>query len=224
MGARSLSTAPSSFEEEFDRDSESGSEELCINVSPFTARIEFGTTPGTKPRKHTLAPGGRLYVQNGYALPHKSASGGMVRATIEAMTDREAWPGERGQDKDGKLVWVTKPGPTLPMVVHESRADEIRARWAAALAKREAEQAAPLRMTLERADGTQVQVQADIVTPRAPEARRGVVDEEDQTAGGDDPPPAPEHDDLIEPVVILPPVDPVIPTRAEAKAARKGHQ
>lgn len=220
-------------DDEFDAASEERSEVRCINVSPYTARIEIATVPGSKPRRHRLDPGQGVYLQHGYTVTFIGAGGRDVRPTIESLTEREAWPGRRDHDKDGKLVWLVKPGPRLPMVVAEDRAADVKAQWDAALRQREENQSAPLRLTLQRQDGQDVEVEADIA-PRRPKAKaRPIVDDEDQSGGPVDEPP-PEHDDPIEPdpdpgvepaeepePVELPeiPSDPV-PTRASARNRR----
>lgn len=189
-------------------DFESQPEIRCINVSPFTCKLEIGTVPGSRPRRHKLEPGAGVYLQAGYAEPYLTEVGKTVRPIVESLTEREAWPGVRDYDKDDKLVWIRKPGPRLPMVVAESRAAEVKAQWDAALAQRDAADTAPLRMTLQRADGSSVEVQADIERPRA--ARPvPMEDAEDQAAIGHDEPP-PDHDDPLAPV-LLPVAEPEAP-------------
>lgn len=179
-------------EDEFDRDAEANTEQRVVNVSPFPARIEIATNPGTKPRRFKLMPGGSMFLQQGYCVPFMSVTQREVAAWIETHTEREAWPGVRMFDaNNNKWVWKIPPGPRLPMVVHEDRADEFKERWARAMTDKAEAQTAPLRLTLQRQDGIPVDVEAT-VEPPVPLRRAAPpppVDEEDQTAGGDEPPP-----------------------------------
>ena len=228
MGPRT--TQQRSAVDDWDIDAEESSEERCVNISPYVARLEFATVPGSKPRRHVVPPCGGLYVQRGYARPYTGSAGKEMPPTIFSLSEIEAWPGRREPDKDGKLVWVVQPGPRLPMVVPESEAKVWQKRWDTALAAKAEADKAPLRLTLQRTDGTEVQVQAEIAKPAPAAARRAVEDDEDQMAGGDEPPP--EHDDPIPgddaAPVQLPPAaapavpPPAIPTRAEAKGRRGG--
>lgn len=214
-------------DEDFDNEAEEQSEVRCINVSPFTARISIGTVAGSKPRRHRLEPGQGVYLQHGYTVEFVGSGGQPVRPTIESLTEREAWPGVRDYDKDNKIVWLTRPGPRLPMVVAEPRAREVKAQWEAAMKRHDEVQAGPLRLTLQRQDGVDVEVQADI-TPAPKRARPApVVDDEDQVGGPIDEPP-PDHDDPIDPepgegevfieLPVPPPTGDVVPTRAAARS------
>lgn len=203
MGPRSVGRTAEEIA--FDEEAEEQSEVRCINVSPFPARFEIATVPGSKPRRHKLSPGGSVYLQHGYTVPFLGASRKIVQPTIESLTEREAWPGKRGPDSDGKIVWQVKPGPRLPMVVSEDRAASVKAQWDAAMASKDEALNAPLRMTLQRADGTQVQVDAEIAPSPVPLRGRKpvpVVDEEDQEGELDEPPP--DIDDPIAPGEVAP--------------------
>lgn len=169
-------------------------ERQVVNVSPFVAKFKIGTMPGTRARQHELKPGETLWLQAGYCDDFVGESLRPVRATIESLTERHAWEGRNAWDKDGKPYWAVKPGPQLPMVVEISKADEYRAKWRAAMVQKAAADNAPLVMTLQRQDGTDVQVQAEISpTPRA--AKPSVVNgiEQDTPHVMDEPPP---DDDL----------------------------
>lgn len=186
-------------------------ERQVINVSPFVAKFKIGTMPGTRARQHELKPGETLWLQAGYCDSFIGESLRPVRATIESLTERHAWEGRNAWDKDGKPYWAVKPGPQLPMVVEISKADEYRAKWRAAMVQKAAADNAPLVMTLQRQDGTDVQVQAEISpTPRA--AKPVVVGgiEQDTPHVIEEPPP---DDDLpmatsAAPAVPQPPVIP----------------
>ncbi len=169
-------------------------ERQVVNVSPFVAKFKIGTMPGTRARAHELKPGETLWLQAGYCDDFVGESLRPVRATIESLTERHAWEGRNAWDKDGKPYWAVKPGPQLPMVVEVSKADEYRAKWRAAMTQKEAADKAPLVMTLQRQDGTDVQVQAEISpTPRV--VKPAVVDgiEQDTPHVIEEPPP---DDDL----------------------------
>ncbi len=196
--------------QETDDDREAGmqQERQVVNVSPFVARFEIGTMPGTRSRRHELKPGETMYLQAGYCDSFIGESLRPVRATIESLTERHAWEGRNAWDKDGKPYWAVKPGPQLPMVVEVSKADEFCGKWRAAMAQKEAADKAPLRMTLQRQDGTDVEVEAEIApAPRA--ARPAVVDGIEQDAPHViEPPP---DDDLPVASAAAPPAQPQPP-------------
>lgn len=175
--------------EDFDRDAAQLSEARCINVSPFTARIEIGTTPGSPPRRHKIGPGQSMHLPIGYCSEFTGSGRQPVRATIESLTEREVYP----------------KGPRLPMVVHEERAAEIAAKWREAL---DSAQKKPdlVEVSIPTADGAEP-IKTMIAPPsNAPdastiEALRAALppgpDEEDQSGGPVDEPP-PDHNDPIE--------------------------
>lgn len=152
-------------QESNDRDAGEQQERQVINVSPFVAKFQIGTMPGTRARRHELKPGEAMWLQAGYCDPFIGESLRPVRATIESLTERHAWEGKNAWDKDGKPYWAVKPGPQLPMVVEVGKADEYRAKWRDAMTQKEQADKAPLRMTLQRQDGTDVQVEAEIAPP-----------------------------------------------------------
>lgn len=193
-----------------DRDRDAGlqQERQVVNVSPFVARFEIGTMPGTRSRRHELKPGETLWLQAGYCDSFVGESLRPVRATIESLTERHAWEGRNAWDKDGKPYWAVKPGPQLPMVVEVSKADEYRAKWRAAMAAKDEADKAPLRMTLQRQDGTDVEVQAEI-QPAPRVSRPPVVGGIEQDAPHliEEPPP----DDDLPVMASAPPVQPQPP-------------
>jgi hypothetical protein len=152
-------------QESNERDAGEQQERQVVNVSPFVAKFQIGTMPGTRARRHELKPGEAMWLQAGYCDPFIGESLRPVRPTIESLTERHAWEGRNAWDKDGKPYWAVKPGPQLPMVVEVGKADEYRARWRDAMTQKEAADKAPLRMTLQRQDGTDVQVEAEIAPP-----------------------------------------------------------
>lgn len=184
---RSLSRS----QEQFDRDAEMMSEARVMNVSPHVSRFEIATTPGAQPRRYKLQPGDSVHLQVGYTQAFTGAGRQPVRAPIEALTEREVWP----------------RGPTLPMVVHESRAAEMRARWAELVA-RGAEPPKPVDVMLPSADGGEpikMTVQpAAASTPAQAAASAGrlpaINDDEDQDGPLDEPPP--DHNEPLEPVTL----------------------
>ena len=186
-------------DDEWDAEAEQQSEIVCVNVSPYVARFKVGTVPGSKPRFITVRPDGRISLQAGYCMPFLSPSRKEVQPTVESLSSIEAWPGKRIQDKDGKWVWEVQPGPVLPMVCSEERADMWRARWEQAMAQREAAAKAPLVLNLTAADGRTVPVQA--MVPQMPRRPVQPVDEEDMSANLEDDPP-PDLDAPIEPVTV----------------------
>jgi hypothetical protein len=152
-------------------------EAFVVNVSPFTARFEIGTTPGNDPRFYTLKPGEGVHVQHGYAHEFLGASRQPVRPIIESLTERQAYPG----------------GPSLPMVVINTKADEAKAAWDAAM-KRANQAPASIKVSIPRADGGDP-VEMHLQPEHVPMRGKPVVDDdEDQDAGPIDEPP-PEHNE-----------------------------
>lgn len=195
MGMRTLSR----YEEEFDRDAEQNSEARVINVSPLPARFEIATTPGAKPRRYKLEPGQSMHLQAGYTRAFQGAGRQPVRATIEALTEREAFP----------------RGPALPQVVHEDRAREIGRAWEAAMVRAKAPPA-PQKVMLPSADGgdpIEMTVQpAGYSAEPVPMRGAPIEDDEDQAGDLDEPPP--DHNDP-DPSEI-----PTIPSAAETANAK----
>lgn len=180
--------AAQDYGDEFDRDAEEQSEALVVNVSPWPARFEIATVPGSKPRRYKLESGKSVSLQLGYTTSFIGASRQPVRPTIESLTEIEVYP----------------RGPKLPMVVHIDRASEMRAKWEHELAKG-AKPPEPMKVSLPSADGGEPLEM--LVTPAgAPMAHREVPkmapmdDVEDQDGPIDDPPP--DHNDPIEPVTL----------------------
>lgn len=182
-------------------------ERQVVNVSPFVAKFQIGTMPGTRARRHELKPGETMWLQAGYCDSFIGESLRPVRATIESLTERHAWEGRNAWDKDGKPYWAVKPGPQLPMVVEVSKADEYRAKWRAAMAAKDEADKAPLRMTLQRQDGTDVEVQAEIAPARTsrPVVVAGI--EQDTPHVIEEPPP----DDDLPVMTSAPPAQPQPP-------------
>ncbi len=185
----------SRYDDDFDRDAAMMSEARVVNVSPHIARFIIATTPGAAPRRYKLAPGESVHIQVGYTKAFVGAGRQPVRATIESLTEREAWP----------------KGPTLPCVVHEERAAEMAERWRTTLA-RGAEPPKPIDVMLPSADGgepVKMTVQpAAVATPMQAQAAAAKVppipafdDDEDQMGGQLDEPP-PDHNEPLEPVEV----------------------
>lgn len=162
--ASARSNARTESERDFDRDSEGG-HVTVVNVSPFPARFEIGTMPGTPPRKIKLEPGEQTQIQRGYAIPTISINRQPQAATIEALTAREAWPGQRSI-KAGLETWHRMPGPQIPMVVHVDRATDVKAQWDEAMFRKLDQETAPPRIVMQRSDGTQFEVEATIEPAR----------------------------------------------------------
>lgn len=187
----------SRYSEDFDRDAAMTSEARVVNVSPHTARFEIATTPGAQPRRYKLASGDSVHIQSGYTHSFTGAGRQPVRATIESLTEMQVWRG----------------GPTLPMVVHESRAAEMRGRWMEMLAKG-AEPPKPIDVMLPSADGGEpikMTVQPSAPVAPQPTTRAPIVDDDEDQAGALDEPP-PDHNEPLEAVAV--------PSVAESK--RKG--
>lgn len=177
----------SKYNDDFDRDAAMQSEARVVNVSPHVARFMIATTAGSQPRKYRLQPGESVHIQVGYTHSFTGAGRQPVRATIESLTEMQVFAG----------------GFTLPMVVHESKADEYRARWAEALAKG-AEKPKAIDVMLPAADGGEpikFTVQPAAAAPALVPQRPVMSDDEDQAEGPLDEPP-PDHNDPIEPVEV----------------------
>lgn len=238
MGQARTNHRRSDEDRDFDRRARAQSEARVINVSPYVARWQIATQPGSEPRFYKLEPGESVHLQFGYTVEGRGAGREPVRPTIEALTEREAWAGERVEGDDNKFVWITKPGPRLPMVCSMARAEELpdgrpgfAQQWREALGKRAKDKKAPLKMTLRRSDGGQVDVEAEIDAEPGEDEGRGdgrPEDVEDLEAGAHDEPP-PAHDDPIgsdgggEPLeaVELPRATAEIPPRARRGPAGK---
>ena len=194
-------------QEEFDRDAAMMSESRGGNVSPWTSRFEIATTPGAPPRRYKLEPGQSVHLQLGYTQGFTGAGRQPVRAPIESLTEREVWP----------------KGPTLPQVVHEDKATEMRQRWLDKLAKG-AEPPKPVDVMLPSADGGEpikmtVSPSAAAIPPaQAAAVAKQIVDDDEDQAGGQLDEPPPDHNDPIEDVVVpsAAPSAPV-PTRGKSK-------
>lgn len=176
-------------QEAFDRDAEAMSEVLVINVSPYEARFEIASTPGTKPRRYKLDPGRTVHLQSGYCEEFIGASRQPVRATIESLTEIEVFP----------------RGPRLPMVVRTEKAHEMRDKWERALAKADAAPA-PIKVMMAASDGGEpvemtVQPSPQAHAPRPPMAPMASLDDDEDQAGPLDEPP-PDHNEPLEPVTL----------------------
>lgn len=178
--------------DEFDRDAAMQSEARVVNVSPHIARFVVATTPGSQPRRYKLQPGESVHLQSGYTAEFQGAGRQPVRATIESLTERQVW----------------NNGPTLPMVVHESKAGQMRDRWEELLAKGAAPPK-PIDVMLPSADGGEpikMTVQpAPAVSPVSAQAAVSGLpafdDDEDQLNGPIDEPP-PDHNEPLEAVTL----------------------
>lgn len=199
-GMRTLSR----YEDEFDRDAEQNSEARVVNVSPYVARFEIATTPGAKPRRYKLSPGQSMHLQAGYTRAFQGAGRQPVRATIEALTEREAFA----------------RGPALPQVVHEERAREIGDAWDAAIAKGKAPPA-PQKVMLPSADGgdpIEMTVQpAGYGAEPVPMRVAPLEDIEDQDGPLDEPPPDHNEPEDIPTIPAAQPSAPVVPTKSKGR-------
>lgn len=210
--------------DEFEIEAQSNREMNVLNVSPYRARIEIATVPGTRPRRFMLEPGESMYLQHGYCVPFLTATRKEAPPWIETHTEIEAWPGERYYDaNDSKYKWRVSPGPRLPQVVSEDRARAVAVQWEQALAQRDRDATAPLKLRFERTDGTKVEVEADV----DPVPMRGraaaappVIDEEDQSAPGNDEPP-PDDDTPPEPEIPVVSASGAVTTAAPDKPERR---
>lgn len=202
MGIRTAS--PNADELEFDRIARLKGDVTCINVSPFTARIEIATQPGSAPRYVRVDPGQSTNIPHGYTIETPGAGRYPVPPAIESLTMREAWPAGRRMMDGRDNPFMSPAGPRLPMVVAEDRAATVKAQWDAALANKADVVNAPLKMTLTRNDGSRVEVDAEIVDA-APVKRAPDPDSMTVAIPDDDP-------DNLPPAVI--PTTAPIPTGA----------
>jgi hypothetical protein len=163
---------------EFDRAAREGGDVRVVNVSPFDARFEIATVPGSPPRMIRLKPGESTLLQRGYTVETQSMASKNYKLppAIEVNTMREAWPGKRSI-KSGVETWHVQPGPRLPMVVSEFRAAEVKAQWEAAMMERSEAERAPMRLVMQRTDGTAVEVEAAVESVPAPRAKAGPVED-----------------------------------------------
>jgi len=205
-----MQTQRSNNEIEFDRAAVEGGDVRVINVSPFDARFEIATVPGSPARMIKLRPGESTLLQRGYTISTQSmaSKNHKIDPVIEQLTTREAWQGQRSI-KAGIETWHVLPGPRLPMVVGEHKADTVKAQWAAALAQQAAAEHAPMRLVMQRTDGSHVEVEATVEPAPAPRKAAPADDGGVQQIPDDDPEDAPP---------TLPPSTPV-PAKPEIKRA-----
>lgn len=194
----------------------------CVNVSDRVAQFEIPSAPGTPAQQFLVQPNQVVSIPHGYAIEFMSTANKLMPPTIESITGIEVWPGKRGKDKTGQIVWITMPGRVLPQVVPVTRADMWRGKWQEELAARDARTAQPMRLTLQRDDGTEVEVEAEVKPVPKPKPMPGAFASGSPPADGED-------DDMDE--VVLPSADAAQatpatggnapPTRAEAKERAK---
>lgn len=185
--------------DDFDRDAAANSETRVVNVSPFTARFEVAGTPGSPPRRYTLAPGASVHLPSGYCFDFQGAGRQPVRATIKSLTEREVFPG----------------GRPLPMVVHENEARDYAEQWRAEQARANLPPP-PVDVMLPNANGGEpIKMTVQPAAPAAAMRQQPVpdYDDEDQDGPMDEPPP--DHNDPL-PVVTTPAA-----TDAKGKAKSK---
>lgn len=199
---------------EFDRAAREGGDVRVFNVSPFDARIETATGPGSPARMIKLSPGESTLMQRGYTVETQSMASKNFKLppAIEVNTMREAWPGRR-TIKAGIETWHVAPGPRLPMVVSELRAAEVKALWDAAMAERADAERAPMRLVMQRTDGTAVEVEAAVESVPAPRAKAGPVEDTGVVQIPDDDP-----EDMPMPTLPASP-QPAAPAKPEIKKA-----
>jgi hypothetical protein len=193
-----MTTHRSTSDIEFDRAAREGGDVRVVNVSPFEARFEIATVAGSPPRMILLKPGESTLIQRGYTTETQSMASKhyTLPPAIEVNTTREAWPGKR-TIKSGVETWHVQPGPQLPMVVAESRAKAVKAQWDEAMAQRAEAERAPMRLVMQRTDGTAVEVEAaveNVPAPREKSADDGVMqipDDDPDDAPATLPPAAP---------------------------------
>lgn len=192
----------------------------CVNVSDRVAQFEIPSAPGTPPQRFSVKPNDVVSIPHGYGIEFMSAANKLMPPTIESITGIEVWAGKRGKDKLGQVVWITMPGKVLPQVVPTARADMWREKWQEELAARDARTAAPMRLTLQRDDGTEVEVEADVKSTPKAKPMPGAFLSGSPPADGDD-----DMDEVVLPSAestpaaaagLAPP-----PTRAEAKERAK---
>lgn len=173
MQGRTLGT----YDEDFDRDAAEQSEVRVVNVTDEVVRFQIDQAPGSKPRRYKLQPHGNgsdsgVHIARNYTIETKGVGRGMIMPTIEAITEREVYPG----------------GPRLPMVCSVERADRFRAKWIEALANRG--KAKLPRIVLQDAEGNKHEAELAVPgTPAPAMARKApapVEDVEDQGGGAID--------------------------------------
>lgn len=135
------STVETSHFDDFDRDAQEQSEARIVNVSDETVRLEIAQQPGSKPRRYTLTPWGSreasVRIQAGYTKPFSGAGRGMVTPTIETLTEREMLaevPATMGPN--GIVLDPGRRAVRLPLVVHEDKAEDARAKYVSAMRRR----------------------------------------------------------------------------------------
>jgi hypothetical protein len=212
MKGRTLGT----YDEDFDRDAAEQSEVRVINVTDEVVRFQIDQAPGSKPRRYRLQPYGTpgsdagTHIPRNYTIETKGVGRAMIRPTIEALTEREVYPG----------------GPRLPMVVSEEngRAEDFRRKWQTALADKG--KAKLPRIVLTGTEGERVEAELSMPS-RAPAAAAAPAereDVEDQTGGRVDVDPDLDPDNTPDPGDDLPiagrvPTEQIAtPPRARARA------
>ena len=153
-----MSLSEGAYGLEQDDDPTSYSESVVVNVTDEDVVFRIAQTPGVKPRRYTLArhgrPGDRVSIQTGYTQPYKGAGRGMVDPIIDRLTMRH----------------VFHDGPRLPMVVHEEKAAEYRAKWVAALqAKASKDSSKPVTIAVQVDAVTRAPISAKVKPAPEPE-------------------------------------------------------
>jgi hypothetical protein len=186
--------------EQFDLDAQEQSEARVVNISDEVVRLEIAQQAGSKPRRYALGPYGSgnesISIQIGYTQPFRGAGRGLVQATIETLTEREVIteiPPTIGSN--GTVIDHGRRPVRISLVVHEDRAEEMRARYVEALAKL-GQKAKTVKSAATH--------QAWSTPPESRQTRKAeapIEDLEDQGSGAlDEPPP----DDDLPPAVIAP--------------------
>lgn len=195
--------------DDFDRDAEVQSEAEVVNISNDVQRFEIATQAGSKPRRYRLEPFGKqgdsIHVQAGYTAPYKGAGIGMVRPTIEAMSEVEIIAEIAPTSTN-----PGRPALRLPVIVARSGARRARAQYLDALAKaKDMSSDSMPTLVLQTEHGTPVRAKVQ----RAPAPP--VEDVEDfSTTPLDEPPP----EDDMPPVAIGP--DVTAPAATEGKGSK----
>ena len=180
-------------------------ESTVVNVTDDVVIFIIATQPGSKPRRYRLAPYGdpagrdRVTLVDGYAKEYEGAgTGKMCTPIIERITRREAFPaGPPVHDPiQQKIVPKYPAGPRLPRVVHIDKAENMRARWEAAMSLHgQAVTMRPVMVQLEVDHGGTLKPSARVNDPAKPPGKKPVKLEEVGNEPAESPPDDMDDDD-----------------------------